>query len=1268
MSGKREENKLFIRDDLGISNKTLENKKGKNLFINLLILVALLVSGTVAKADKPDDLVINVVDEAFTAEETGYNTVGISGEAEQDIAINGVTIEGLGLAVGIAANKGDITIDNSVIDLVGGVSTGDTFSEIKTQTSGDIVIKDGSVINFLKKDDSSNGNNTITSAGALTISFGSTINLNSTGNSTLTSAENLTVDNSTINVLAGENNKIVIGTEAVANTFNTLLNDSILNIVTGAELSIVGYDDDTEGTPGATASNGKLVLQNGSIINLAGVLKSNISVIEDTNNPSDNSGIDEINTLVISNSDAVVEGNITANKIVESEVVAKLNLEITGGITEDKEEGVTVYTLSNRTEKTLRAGLVDNPNGSDNSGIITGADNSIDGTFNSLIVRSGATVDVVVDLTGDNKVFDSVTVDGGLGNDIKVSDDNAFLEAGGTNAILKVSNDGESANGKLDAVNLTNGGILELAGGTVADVNVIGDGTAKTGILRISEIENSAVTTSDTKKIDVSNLNLSINVEGLEGKLFSENFIFTNGYTNKFKNIDFTAEVGKTEGYVFTIATGKTLEATETITTVAENELSLSGTIKAKSIAGEGKLVIANSNAKIYADSVEVDTLAVGSSSGGIDASKLFGDDITKIADVEFTNISLFAGSNLSLKNATAVGSSATVTLAGGNTLNLYGVLNSSLTLDDGNSVNTLKILSSNARITGNVEINETGKFNLVIGDGESEVSVLYKGSAGIFGGEISGLNNITINENSSLDLGNEEVSVAGNTEVNGTLNLGTGTLTTGEFIFGDNATIELLLEGEYNEEEPSYTNGKVKAASYDVEDTVNNTKLKLIVDTSTFNFNDGDEQEILVFANEDGEGSELADSILKNINITNTLYNFEYVEDGKFRVLLTADVDKAISAIGNASSNNVQVINALFGGDSSNVRSNVIGNKLLHLAQDLGEQSNKDKLKDALTALAPDATPVVQSNTISTLNTITAAVGSRLTGGSSSGLSSGDFSDVNKSVWIQGLYNTSELSTDEKSNNFESNTSGVAIGFEGKFNVSSNNSDLTVGLSYANTKADIDSYRRNTDVSTNTFILYGEYKPSEVFYNGIIALGKSTYKEKKSIIDDGDVRAKYDANTFAFQVGAGYEIINPSVNITPVVNLRYVNVDTDAYTDDSGLQNSISSKRTTNITVSAAVKFDREFALKSNFILKPEFKVGISHDLENDSDDVLVKLVNSSSYTIKGAELKPTSFDVGAGITGNISDKFSLSLSYDGQFRTDYVDNTFLFNVRFNF
>ena len=170
----------------------------------------------------------------------------------------------------------------------------------------------------------------------------------------------------------------------------------------------------------------------------------------------------------------------------------------------------------------------------------------------------------------------------------------------------------------------------------------------------------------------------------------------------------------------------------------------------------------------------------------------------------------------------------------------------------------------------------------------------------------------------------------------------------------------------------------------------------------------------------------------------------------------------------------------------------------------------------DDLAVMSPEVADLVQQEQTAVSNQIFGAVGSRLSSGTASswrGMSSGDdpFRDV--TAWAQLLDNHAELDETSGVHGWDSDTYGIAFGLEKKINPF-----LKAGIGYAYGRTDIDGFRRQTDVYTNTGLLYGEYKPSNWFVNGIFSYGWSDYKEKKSIADYL-VRAKYDVNTLGMQV-----------------------------------------------------------------------------------------------------------------------------------------------------
>ena len=212
--------------------------------------------------------------------------------------------------------------------------------------------------------------------------------------------------------------------------------------------------------------------------------------------------------------------------------------------------------------------------------------------------------------------------------------------------------------------------------------------------------------------------------------------------------------------------------------------------------------------------------------------------------------------------------------------------------------------------------------------------------------------------------------------------------------------------------------------------------------------------------------------------------------------------------------------------------------------------QNDSKAYVEALTAVAPEVAPMVQKTQSETANLVFGAVSTRLTGGSVStggeGMSSGDNIFERAAMWVQGLFNHSKLDDTSKAYGFDADSSGVAMGAEKYIN-----DDVKVGLGYAYTNTDIDGFMRDTDVDTHTAFVYGEYKPSNWYVNGIMSYGWSDYEESKNVAGVG-VKADYDAETFGLQAMTGYDMQVKGLGLTPEVGLRYVHISQDGYTDSA--------------------------------------------------------------------------------------------------------------------
>lgn len=401
----------------------------------------------------------------------------------------------------------------------------------------------------------------------------------------------------------------------------------------------------------------------------------------------------------------------------------------------------------------------------------------------------------------------------------------------------------------------------------------------------------------------------------------------------------------------------------------------------------------------------------------------------------------------------------------------------------------------------------------------------------------------------------------------------------------------------------------------------------------------------------------------LDNLVVNNNLlYNLDGLKDGG-----TIDTNKGLTvskkdssevaagvAANGANGNQAGTIAAFVDGLSGNAQADNITNQISTLVQSGNVKGAARLAKE----VAPVAAPVAQSQVTETTNQVFGAVATRLSGGSVSsaaeGKSSGDSVFERAAMWVQGLFNKSKY---DGSNDFKTDSTGLALGAEKYLN-----SDVKVGAGYAYTNSDVKQGDRKIDVDTHTAFVYGEYKPSDWYVNGIASYNWGDYDEKKY----GGLSGKYDVNSIALQAMTGYDFHMNGAVVTPEAGLRYINIHQDSYTDTAGQR--VSENSSDYLTGIVGAKIKKDYTLSNGMNIRPEARLAMTYDLVNDNSNASVMLANGSAYQVRGEALDRFGVEAGVGLTAEVDDNVEVSLGYEGKFRDHYKDHTGLLNAKYKF
>ncbi|MBO5997696.1 MAG: autotransporter outer membrane beta-barrel domain-containing protein, partial [Alphaproteobacteria bacterium] len=438
------------------------------------------------------------------------------------------------------------------------------------------------------------------------------------------------------------------------------------------------------------------------------------------------------------------------------------------------------------------------------------------------------------------------------------------------------------------------------------------------------------------------------------------------------------------------------------------------------------------------------------------------------------------------------------------------------------------------------------------------------------------------------------------------TLDLETNKLTAHSFNIEANSVVKLNVKSkdEY---------GSVQATNYSY--STFGTKVSFVLDRGILT--EGKTITLPVFMNESG------DPINLNLaSIENNRYSVTKEDNGAYTISYAPSSSGKIIAYG-GDQNVIRATSAWL--DEEDMPENTKAEEIQKTLNTLNQTDMASYVK-AVRSLMPETAPVAYTLANLINNKLAEAAEGRFMSRRTvqtireqrivRGRNSGDvvIPRTTGSIWAKGLYNKTKLDTKL---GFDAKVDGVAVGIDGK-----TNDYLTLGVGYAYTGADVDSKSRETDVTTHTGMLYGEYANGQCFMNGVVSYSRSEYEEDKDVAETS-ADTKYTSDVAYGRVMGGFHIPVDYFIFTPETGLRYLWIKMNGYTDSDGQE--IADESTSSLTgvVGLRVAAKTKLIGLDQVMFWPEVAVRGTYDIVDADNNVTVSLPNNSSYVVEGEKLK---------------------------------------------
>ena len=343
------------------------------------------------------------------------------------------------------------------------------------------------------------------------------------------------------------------------------------------------------------------------------------------------------------------------------------------------------------------------------------------------------------------------------------------------------------------------------------------------------------------------------------------------------------------------------------------------------------------------------------------------------------------------------------------------------------------------------------------------------------------------------------------------------------------------------------------------------------------------------------------------------------------------------------------------------------IQNTLNIAAQRLGCDS--EEYKNALDGVAPDISPLIQAHSTEITRRLAGVISNQLyssmerTGYAHKGKRFYKFPRRQSHLWVQGMYGQSEF---DAKKGFDMDTQGLALGLDGHISP-----DTRLGVAYAYTTADGTAVQRDTEVTSHTISVYGEYNPDRFYANWLGLYTRSNYEENKKVFQHR-IKAEYDVDVFSAQMMFGrkmgpYVIGNwASGVISPEAGLRYTYIKQHGYTDDAGQK--VGAADGQILTGILGAQYTIGYTLAPGLAWYPELRAAVTYDFIQPDMENSVTLVNGAKYDVVTENLDKFGIEIGARVGLDINRKTEVAVEYEGLFKGDYTNHTGLATLKYKF
>ncbi len=232
----------------------------------------------------------------------------------------------------------------------------------------------------------------------------------------------------------------------------------------------------------------------------------------------------------------------------------------------------------------------------------------------------------------------------------------------------------------------------------------------------------------------------------------------------------------------------------------------------------------------------------------------------------------------------------------------------------------------------------------------------------------------------------------------------------------------------------------------------------------------------------------------------------------------------------------------------------------------------------------------------------------------------------------------------------------------------------MVIGVAGSYASSDADTFGGNLDIDSYQMAGYGRWQQNAIYMNAAIGFGFHQ-TDSSRVVTVGTVSntatSDYDSYHVSAAVEAGKEIpLSLTTTFTPFVGVEYTHSKRDDFTESgAGTANlSVNDEDEDSFRTKLGLRLSHDITTQKGTRITPSASIVYVREMMDNVSrmEAGFSAVPTTTYQINGTELDRDRLQIGLGVTGQLNERTTLNVAYNGEFARSDDNHNFSATVHY--